>query len=146
MTFGANSLSTLVGFVFAALRDPENAAIKLLEDFEKSDTGETGKIMEFVCKKFKCEDVTAEVRDNKLVFVLHGTDETGEEIIQFMLKVLKMFAFMLTEEQLTKIKGAMQETVFAYYPDKKQLDVEIEVNNEKILEKLKEMKKEGTEE
>lgn len=146
MTLGGDSLVTLVTFLFAALQDPEKAAIKLLEDFEESDKESSGKIKEFVCKKFKCEDVTTEVRDNKLVFVLHGTEETGKGIIQFMLKMLGMFKFIMTEEQVNTIKKAMLETEFVYDLIARKLDVEIEVNNERILNKLREMKMEKHEE
>ena len=139
MTFDGPSLASLAMFLLVALQDPEKAAIKLLEDFESSDAKDSGKIKEFVCTKFKCENVTTEVQENKLIFVLHQTEETGEGIIQFMLKLLGMFKFIMTEEQIAKIKSSMLETEFAYYEIEKKLDIEIEVVNEKILEKLREM-------
>ena len=139
MTFDVPPLASLVMFLLSALQDPEKAAIKLLEDFETSDAKNTGQIKEFVCTKFKCENVTTEVRENKLVFSLVNTEETGEGIIQFMLKLLGMFKFAMTEEQIAKIKSSMLETEFAYYEIEKTLDVEIEVVNERILEKLRDM-------
>jgi len=135
------SLATLIMFLVMALQDPEKAAIKLLDDFEKSDKEASGQIKKFVCKKFNCKDVTTEVRENKLVFVLHETEETGEGIIKFLLKLLSKFQLILTEEQMMKIKKTMLETAFVYCESEKKLDVEIEVENEKILEKLKEMMK-----
>lgn len=135
------SLAPVIAFLIASLQDPEKAAIKLLEDFENTTRDKTDEIKVFVCKKFKCEDVTTEVRENRLVFVLHGTEETGEEIIEFVFKLLTKFQLIMTEEQITKVKGGILETVFAYYPVDKKLDVEIVVENEKILEKLRGMMK-----
>lgn len=136
------SVAALAGYLVIALHNTEQAAIKLLEDFANSsgdDTSKIKEIKEFICKTFKCEDVTSDVVGNKLIFTLHGTEETGEGMLKFVFKLLSQFKLLLSEEDMNKVKGGILETVFAYYTEEKKLDVEIEVLNENILNKLNEV-------
>ena len=155
--------------VVSFLRDPEEALIRIVDDFKNADSGDTSAIKEGICKKIKCENITIEPDDSSININFIGTEEPIDifavTITSFVLgiatKISPIITIMLPDIEFEKslsgisvFNNEINNTTFIEIPrkdntlklyvesnpDSKTATINIPIESEKVLSKLREMK------
>ena len=158
----------LAKFVFSLISDPESAIIKIIDDINSTDSDEISEIKTAVCKKVNCSDMLIEPKDDgitlKFIGMKDSVDVFAVNIASFVYKLLykvkPIVSLMVPKEDIEKIMNGLtvindetNNTTFIELPYKDKIlslevktvedniaVIEIPIENERILEKLKEMK------
>ena len=155
--------------VVSFLRNPEEALIRIVDDFKNADSGDVSNIKDGICKKINCSDITLEPYENGINLNFIGTSESIDTfavtITSFVLgiatKISPITSIMLPDIEFEKtlkdisiIHNEIDSTTFIEIPRKdgslklhitsnpeeKVATIKIPIESEKVLEKLKEMK------
>ena len=155
-------------FIYSLITDSEGAIIKIIDDINITDSDDISEIKVAVCKKVNCDDMLIEPKEDgitlKFIGMKDSVDVFAVNIAGFIYKLVDkikpIVSLMVPPEDierimtgLTVINDEINNTTFIELPYKEgvlSLDVktteddtaviEIPIESERILEKLKEMK------
>lgn len=158
----------LAKFVFSILTDPEAAVIKIIDDINSTDSEELSDIKIALCKKANCTDMLIETKEDgltlKFIDMKEPVDIFAINIASFIYKLLDkikpVVTIMVPKEDIEKIMNGLtvindetENVTCIEVPYKEgtlSLEVkitedniamiEIPIQSERILEKLREMK------
>lgn len=158
----------LAKFIFSLLTNPEGAIIKVIDDINSTDSEDISEIKKGLCNKVNCSDMLIEPNENGLTLRFIGMKDSIDTfainiasfIYKLVDKVKPVVSLMLDKEDiertmngLTVINDETKNTTFIKVPHKETIlslevkttgdntaTIEIPIESERILEKLKEMK------
>ena len=161
-----------LAMIFASfLRNPEEALIRIVDDFKNANSGDISSIKEGICKKINCENIALEPTDTGININFIGTEEPVDvfavTITSFVLnianKISPIISIMIPDIEFEKslsgisiIYDDIERTTFieiprkdgslklhvTYNPGGKTSTINIPIQSEKVLEKLRELKEE----
>lgn len=163
--FGGLKLAMLV---FSIIKDPENALVKIIDDFRSADSDDISNIKSGICKKVKCEDILLEPTDTgvdvKFINIQEPIDVFAVSITSFIFNIatkIEPFAVIIMpdvdiKEMLKRISVVRNDVLNTtsieiprgedivrldvnYDPEEKTASIFIPIKSEKVLAKLKEM-------
>lgn len=156
-------------FLARVLKNPEEEAIKVIEEFSDTSNSEISELKTSICTKLECDNINIAPGEDCITIEFIGIkkpiDVFAVNIVGFVYKLLdkmKMFISVLipnvdieyTLNNLSVTHDEIDNTVIIVFPGKEgvvSLDVkyipednmasiEIPIHSEKVLAKLKEMK------
>ena len=159
----------LAKFIFSLLTDPEGAVIKVIDDINNTDSDDISEIKTALCTKVNCSDMLIEPNENGITLKFNGMQDSIDvfavNIASFIYKLLNkvkpIISLMVPKEEIEKIMNGLtvindenNNTTFIELPHKDKVlslevksipeedtaMIEIPIESERILEKLKEMK------
>ena len=159
----------LAKFIYSLLTDTEGAIIKVIDDLNDTDSEEISEIKVAVCKKVNCIDMLIEPNENGLTLKFIGMKDSIDvfaiNIASFIYKltdkIKPIVSLMVPKEEidnimngLTVIHDETKNTTFIEVPHKENIlslevksipedntaMIDIPIESERILEKLREMK------
>ena len=158
----------LAKFIYSLLTDPEGAVIKIIDDINTTDSDDISEIKVAVCKKVNCSDMLIEPKEDgitlKFIGMKDSIDIFAVNIASFIYKLIDkikpIVSLMIPKEEIEKIMNGLtvindetNNTTFIELPYKDKVlslevknaedniaMIEIPIESERILSKLKEMK------
>ena len=159
----------LAKFIFSLLTDTEGAIIKVIDDINSTDSAEISEIKKALCKKVNCSDMLIEPNESGITLRFIGMKEPVDvfaiNIASFIYKLIDkikhIVSLMVPKEEIDKIMNGLtvihdetKNTTFIEIPHEYKVlslevksipedntaTIEIPIESERILEKLKEMK------
>ena len=159
----------LAKFIFSLLTDTEGAIIKVIEDINTTDSEEISEIKVALCRKVNCSDMLIEPKEDGLILKFIGMEDSVDvfavNVVGFIYKLVDkvkpIVALMMPKEEIEKILSTLSvinneidNTTFIEVPYKEGIislevksiledntaTIEIPIESERILAKLKEMK------
>lgn len=161
----------LAKFIYSLLTDPEGAVIKVIDDINSTDSEDISEIKEGLCKKVNCSDMLIEPKVDGLTLKFIGMKEPVDAfainiasfIYKLVDKVRPILSLMVSKEDiektmsgLTVIHDKTKNTTFIEIPHEDKVlslevkgipeddiaTIDIPIESERILAKLREMKEE----
>lgn len=158
----------LAKFIYSLLTDTEGAIIKVIDDINNTDSDEISEIKTALCKKVNCTDMLIEPGEHGLTLNFIGMKDPIDVfainiagfIYKLIDKVKPIVALMVPKEEIEKIMTGLtvihnetKNTTFIELPHKDNIlslevksipednsaTIEIPIESERILEKLREM-------
>ena len=158
----------LAKIVFSLLTDPEAAIIKIIDDVNNTDSDELSEIKSALSKKVNCTDILIEPKEDgltlKFIDMKDSVDVFAVNIAGFIYKLVDkvkpIASIVINKEDIEKILSGLSvinnevdDTTFIEVPYKEGIlslevkitedniaMIEIPIESERILAKLKEMK------
>lgn len=159
----------LAKFIYSLLTDPEGAVIKIIDDINTTDTDDISEIKIALCKKVNCSDMLIEPKEDgitlKFIGMKDSVDVFAVNIASFIYKLVDkikpIVSLMVPKEEIEKIMNGLtvisdetKDTTFIELPHKDNIlslevksipddnsaTIEIPIESERILEKLREMR------
>lgn len=157
-------------FLGSIMRDPENAVLKIIDDFSESNNSEISELKESICTKIECEDIRIVPCESSITVEFVGIQKPLDifvvNVVSIVYKLLDKMKMIISpflhegvniDETLkglsiihnevnntTSIEIPRGETIMSlevkYEEEEKIASIEIPIKSEKILSKLKDMK------
>jgi len=119
--------------------DPEGAMMEIIDDYDKSEKKDelTDKLANFLMKRYSPEEIEIGVSDDGLELLLIGVDDPMIQIYDDISGLVGDASKIIpTGDFLDKITDVI---TVSYKEDTRTCSVEIEVHNEKVKARLKEV-------
>jgi len=153
-----------------AIRNPEDALIKVIDDFSEADNSEVSEIKEGLCKKMECDDMNIVPGDSIISLKFTGVEEPIDDfavkiagfVYNLLCKLRPVVSIALPKDVdidnilhgLSVVNDETKNATFIEIPYKEKMlslevksdieektaSIEIPIENERILEKLREIK------
>ena len=128
----------LASFVIKALQDPEGTAIKLIDDFKRNDKSSevVDRVVARVCDRYDCYSIGLRIGDGSVVIEFGEADDLTDKILGDINSLLaKIEPYVPKDVSI----GDFLEEITVWYSNTNMItSVEIPINSEKIMAKLKE--------
>lgn len=160
----------LAKYIFSLISDPEGAVIKIIDDINNTNSDELSEIKTSLSKKVNCDDILIEPKEDGLSLKFIGMKDSVDVfainiagfIYKLVGKIKPVVSFMVPKEEIEKIMTGLtvindetNHSTFIEVPHKDKVlslevknigddtaTIDIPIESERILEKLREMKEE----
>jgi len=126
--------------ILKAMRgDPEGAMMEVIDDYDKSEKKEElmDKLANFLMKRYNAEEIEIGVSEEGLELMLIGVDDPIEQIYNDISGLVGDAGKIIPSgDFLDKITDVI---TVSYKDDTRTCSVEIDINNEKVKARLKEV-------